>query len=43
LFNGVEEGTVLVNVARDILSTGPERRRLNDSARRWRDDIRAAL
>jgi orotidine-5'-phosphate decarboxylase len=43
LFSGVEEGTVLVNVARDILSTGPERRRLNDSARRWRDDLRAVL
>jgi orotidine-5'-phosphate decarboxylase len=43
LFSGVEEGTVLVNVARDILSNGPERRRLNDSARRWRDDLRSAL
>jgi orotidine-5'-phosphate decarboxylase len=43
LFSGVEEGTVLVSVSRDILSTGPERRRLNDSARRWRDDLRTAL
>jgi orotidine-5'-phosphate decarboxylase len=43
LFGGVEEGTVLVNVSRDILSKGPERRRLNDSARRWRDDLRSAL
>jgi orotidine-5'-phosphate decarboxylase len=43
LFGGVEEGTVLVNVSRDILSNGPERRRLNDSARRWRDDLRSAL
>ena len=43
LFSGVEEGTVLVNVSRDILSNGPERRRLNDSARRWRDDLRSAL
>jgi orotidine-5'-phosphate decarboxylase len=43
LFSGVEEGTVLVNVARDILSHGPERRRLNDSARRWRDDLRSSL
>ncbi len=43
LFGGVEEGTVLVNVSRDILSKGPERRRLNDSARRWRDNLRSAL
>lgn len=43
LFAGVEEGTVLVNVARDILSAGPERRRLRDAALRWRDDLRAAL
>jgi orotidine-5'-phosphate decarboxylase len=43
LFGGVEEGTVLVNVSRDILSKGPERRGLNDAARRWRDDLRAAL
>ncbi len=43
LFGGVEEGTVLVNVSREILSRGPERRGLNDSARRWRDDLRAAL
>jgi orotidine-5'-phosphate decarboxylase len=43
LFSGVEEGTVLVSISRDILSTGPERRRLNDSARRWRDDLRTVL
>lgn len=43
LFGGVEEGTVLVNVARDILLKGPERRAMSDAARRWRDDLRAAL
>lgn len=43
LFSGVDEGTVLVNVARDILFKGPERRALRDAAQRWRDDLRAAL
>jgi orotidine-5'-phosphate decarboxylase len=43
LFGGVEEGTVLVSVSRDILFAGPERRRLADAARRWRDDLRSAL
>lgn len=43
LFGGVAEGTVLVNVSRDILFAGPERRGLNDAARRWRDDLRSVL
>ncbi len=43
LFGGVAEGTVLVSVSRDILFAGPERRGLHDAARRWRDDVRAAL
>lgn len=43
LFSGVDEGTVLVNVARDILFQGPERRGLRDAAQRWRDDLRSAL
>jgi orotidine-5'-phosphate decarboxylase len=43
LFSRSESPTVLVSVSRDILSTGPERRPLQDAARRWRDDLRAAL
>jgi orotidine 5'-phosphate decarboxylase subfamily 2 len=43
LFDRCEEGTVLVNVSRDILRAGPERRGLHDATRRWRDDLRSAL
>jgi orotidine-5'-phosphate decarboxylase len=43
LFERCEDGTVLVNVARDILRAGPERRGLHDATRRWRDDLIAAL
>ncbi|HEY5111897.1 MAG TPA: orotidine-5'-phosphate decarboxylase [Acidimicrobiales bacterium] len=43
LFDQCEQGTVLVNVARAILRTGPERRGLRDAARRWRDDLLDAL
>jgi orotidine-5'-phosphate decarboxylase len=43
LFERCEEGTVLVNVARDILRAGPERRGLFDATRRWRDDLLAVL
>jgi len=43
LFERCEKDTVLVNVSRDILRAGPARRALADVARRWRDDLRAAL
>ncbi|MGH3733236.1 MAG: orotidine-5'-phosphate decarboxylase [Acidimicrobiales bacterium] len=43
LFSGCESATVLVSVSRDILFAGPERRPLHDAARRWRDDLWAAL
>jgi orotidine-5'-phosphate decarboxylase len=43
LFSRSDSPTVLVSVSRDILFTGPERRPLQDAARRWRDDLRAAL
>jgi orotidine-5'-phosphate decarboxylase len=43
LFERCEQGSVLVNVARSILNTGPESRGLRDAARRWRDDLREAL
>lgn len=43
LFERCEQGSVLVNVARSILHTGPESRGLRDAARRWRDDLREAL
>jgi orotidine-5'-phosphate decarboxylase len=43
LFDRCPAGTVLVNVARSILNVGPERSALKDSARRWRDDLSAAL
>ncbi|HVA53519.1 MAG TPA: orotidine-5'-phosphate decarboxylase [Acidimicrobiales bacterium] len=43
LFERCEQGTVLVNVARAILFAGPEQRGLRDAARRWRDDLLAAL
>ncbi len=43
LFERCEKDTVLVNVSRDILRAGPARRALFDAARRWRDDLQAAL
>jgi orotidine-5'-phosphate decarboxylase len=43
LFSRSESPTVLVSVSRDILFAGPERRPLQDAARRWRDDLWAAL
>jgi len=43
LFARCPKDTVLVNVARSVLQTGPERAALRDSARRWRDDLNQAL
>jgi orotidine-5'-phosphate decarboxylase len=43
LFSHSESATVLASVSRDVLFAGPERRPLQDAARRWRDDLRAAL
>jgi orotidine-5'-phosphate decarboxylase len=43
LFSNSDSPTVLVSVSRDVLFAGPERRPLQDAARRWRDDLRAAL
>jgi orotidine-5'-phosphate decarboxylase len=43
LFSRTDSPTVLVSVSRDVLFAGPERRPLQDAARRWRDDLRAAL
>lgn len=43
LFERCPEGTVLVNVARAILDTGPERSALRDSVRRWRDNLTTFL
>jgi orotidine-5'-phosphate decarboxylase len=43
LFSRTDAATVLVSVSRDVLFAGPERRPLQDAARRWRDDLRAAL
>jgi orotidine-5'-phosphate decarboxylase len=43
LFSRSESPTVLVSVSRDVLFAGPERRPLQDAARRWRDDLRTAL
>lgn len=39
LFSRSESATVLVSVSRGVLSAGPERRPLQDAARRWRDDL----
>ncbi len=39
LFERCPEGTVLVNVARAIAETGPERSALRDAVRRWRDNL----
>jgi orotidine-5'-phosphate decarboxylase len=43
LFSRADSPTVLVSVSRDILFAGPERRPLQDAARRWRDDLRGSL
>jgi orotidine-5'-phosphate decarboxylase len=43
LFSRSDSATVLASVSRDVLFAGPERRPLQDAARRWRDDLRAAL
>jgi len=43
LFSRCPSGTVLVNVARSVLTAGPERAALRDAARRWRDDLSQAL
>ncbi len=43
LFDRCPLGTVLVNVGRSILERGPERSALRDAARRWRDELSAAL
>jgi orotidine-5'-phosphate decarboxylase len=43
LFSRADSATVLVSVSRDILFAGPERRPLQDTARRWRDELRVAL
>jgi orotidine-5'-phosphate decarboxylase len=43
LFERCPEGTVLVNVARAILETGPERSALRDSVQRWRDNLTTFL
>lgn len=43
LFERCPEGTVLVNVARAILDSGPERSALRDSVRRWRDNLSTFL
>lgn len=43
LFERCPEGTVLVNVARSIAETGPERSALRDGVRRWRDNLTTFL
>ena len=43
LFSRSDTATILASVSRDVLFAGPERRPLQDAARRWRDDLRAAL
>lgn len=43
LFARCPEGTVLVNVSRAILSSGPERSALRDGVRRWRDNLTTFL
>jgi orotidine-5'-phosphate decarboxylase len=43
LFSRTDSPTVLVSISRDVLFAGPERRPLQDAARRWRDDLWAAL
>ena len=43
LFSRCPSDTVLVNVARSILTAGPELAALRDAARHWRDDLSQAL
>lgn len=43
LFARCPRDTVLVNVSRALGDAGPERRSVHDAARRWRDDLAAAL
>jgi orotidine-5'-phosphate decarboxylase len=43
LFERCPDGTVLVNVARAILDSGPERSALRDAVRRWRDNLTTFL
>lgn len=43
LFERCPEGTVLVNVARAIANTGPERSALRDAVARWRDILTTFL
>ncbi|NNN10104.1 MAG: orotidine-5'-phosphate decarboxylase [Acidimicrobiaceae bacterium] len=43
LFERCPEGTVMVNVARAIADSGPERSALRDSVRRWRDNLTTFL
>ena len=43
MFAKCPKGSVLVNVARGVSSVGPERRALNVTARRLRDDLTEAL
>ena len=43
LFERCPPGTVVANVGRAILNAGPDRAGLRDAARRWRDELSAAL
>lgn len=43
LFTGCVEGSVTVNVARAILTAGPEPRAVRDAVKRWRDELRSVL
>jgi len=43
LFERCPEGTVLVNVARAIANTGPDRSALRDAVARWRDNLTSFL
>ena len=43
LFGACPKGTVLVNASRSVAGAGPERRAIEDAARRLRDDLASAL
>jgi orotidine-5'-phosphate decarboxylase len=43
LFGRCPKNSVIVNVARALASTGPDRRAVRDAASRWRDDLLAVL
>ncbi|HEY5302457.1 MAG TPA: orotidine-5'-phosphate decarboxylase [Acidimicrobiales bacterium] len=43
LFERCPEGTVLVNVARAVAESGPEKAALRDAVRRWRDNLTTFL